>query len=432
MAETPILSSNPPWAPRSDDVAVFIPEDLTSMILMCLPVKSIVRFKSVSRDWHRTISSKSFITSHLHRSKTNPTNLIIPSTYNEVSERIFERDLLGSALRQINAVMYHEVPSRIRMYRYGEAGRVDRATLFFETVTDRIKRCIDDPLHSDGLLLFSVSPCRTYLCNPATRKLIDLPTAGLVCDPKLEYNLGFGLDPRTNNYKVVRYFCQSGRHFDCDVFTVGTTPAAWRAATVPPPYPIAKNPSACVEGSIYWFIDPTKHEWSPPEDKILAFSLSDEEFRLVSAPPTSRWHPRTARLVEFEGSLCFVNNLMDEQVLEMWMSSDSDETLAWIRSYTINLSDELLQWIRRYIYNLSPPEETRYIMPIRVHGEKIILRLPRAIAWYNLRSQNFDRFVKMQQDILFLGYQTYVMHYNMPFTEYRFTPYVESLVPLGG
>lgn len=134
MAETPILRCNPRWAPRSDDVVVFIPEDLVSRILMCLPVKSIVRFKSVCWDWHRTISSKSFISSHLHRSKTNPTNLFIPSTYNEVSERIFKRDLLGLALRQNNAGMYPEVPSRIRMYRYEEAGRLDKATLFFETV----------------------------------------------------------------------------------------------------------------------------------------------------------------------------------------------------------------------------------------------------------------------------------------------------------
>ncbi|XP_065049479.1 putative F-box protein At2g02030 [Musa acuminata AAA Group] len=174
MAETPILRCNPRWAPRSDDVVVFIPEDLVSMILMCLPVKSIVRFKSVSRDWHRTISSKSFITSHLHQ------------------ERRIQPTL--SFLQHI---------TRIRMYRYEEAGRLDKATLFFETVTERIKRCIDDSLHSDGLLLVSVSPSRTYLCNPATRKLLDLPTAGLVCDPKLEYNLGFRLDPRTNNYKVV-------------------------------------------------------------------------------------------------------------------------------------------------------------------------------------------------------------------------------------
>jgi hypothetical protein len=59
-----------------------MPDELMSEILVRLPVKSLLPFKSVCKTWHSTISSRSFISTHLQRSMSDhqrrPSFLITP------------------------------------------------------------------------------------------------------------------------------------------------------------------------------------------------------------------------------------------------------------------------------------------------------------------------------------------------------------------
>jgi hypothetical protein len=59
---------------------VFIPEDHTTDILSFLPVKSLIRFRCVSKSWNSLVSNRNFIKLHLNRSSSNA-DLTIVSTY---------------------------------------------------------------------------------------------------------------------------------------------------------------------------------------------------------------------------------------------------------------------------------------------------------------------------------------------------------------
>jgi hypothetical protein len=67
-----------------------IPDDLALEILIRLPVKSLLRFKAVCKAWHVTISSQSFIATHLQRSTSNhkcrPSFLITPYLLDSASQ----------------------------------------------------------------------------------------------------------------------------------------------------------------------------------------------------------------------------------------------------------------------------------------------------------------------------------------------------------
>ncbi|KAK2359414.1 F-box/kelch-repeat protein [Trifolium repens] len=59
---------------------IFIPEDHTTDILSFLPVKSLIRFRCVSKLWNSLVSNRDFIKLHLNRSSSNA-NLTIVFTY---------------------------------------------------------------------------------------------------------------------------------------------------------------------------------------------------------------------------------------------------------------------------------------------------------------------------------------------------------------
>ena len=56
-----------------------LPEDIVPDILKWLPVKSLVRFRCVSKSWHSLITSSSFIHMHLHFNQSR--SLIILARY---------------------------------------------------------------------------------------------------------------------------------------------------------------------------------------------------------------------------------------------------------------------------------------------------------------------------------------------------------------
>ncbi|RCV07245.1 hypothetical protein SETIT_1G228600v2, partial [Setaria italica] len=202
-------------------------EEIVTEILARLPVKPLLRFRSVCKAWRAIISDPVFIRAHLRCPASNwersPRFVISPHTLDE--------DFGG----EFNSLRYFS--------------------------------------HCDGLV-FAPTDTRLYVFNSATREAITLPdgyrnflrVGGRGCC----YCGGLGLDPRTGKYKAVQGFYRSWEPdtnlrtvMGMEVLTIaGEDGEDWREIRNDPPYP-----------------------WCPePPRGILHLSLGEEEFGITKLP----------------------------------------------------------------------------------------------------------------------------------------------------
>ncbi|XP_059450700.1 F-box protein CPR1-like [Corylus avellana] len=181
-----------------------LPEDLSMEILSRLPVKSLMRCKCISKSWYALITNPSFITMHLTSHNPNRRAAILRR---------------GGGLEHLRL-------STLSNETLEVSGNVDLSQLFLDEVS---KVSIFGPCN--GILCFSGTlwknrdgHCdygRLVLWNPATRESKLLPPFPRQSDLYFFSNLGFGFDPKTNDYKVVRIMNFRFRHCKVQKFGKG-------------------------------------------------------------------------------------------------------------------------------------------------------------------------------------------------------------------
>ncbi|GMN69736.1 hypothetical protein TIFTF001_038782 [Ficus carica] len=153
----------------------YIIEDVMLKILQQLPVKSLLRFKCVSKSWYNVINSPTFIAMHHHRSE---------SDYTTKDHKDHFVSLFG-----------HQ--SSICFFSY-------------DTFEFSLNLSVDYPCRRHSLVSI-VGSCNGLLClwdteyhylmNPATRDVKRLAK-----EPALPHNMhlayGFGFDPKAETYKL--------------------------------------------------------------------------------------------------------------------------------------------------------------------------------------------------------------------------------------
>ncbi|KAM0861869.1 hypothetical protein ACQ4PT_045606 [Festuca glaucescens] len=190
-------------------------DELVLEVLIRLPVKSLLRFKSVSKAWRAIISGPLFIREHLEYSaskrKRNPSVLIAPHALDSIikgedwpttfsTQICFYQWLPGSAAAEARLMHSQDFP--------GEFSSVCHIA------------------HCDGLVLLPTNTT-VYLFNPATRDTLRLPAETnpnkIPVPPDICLPAGLGLDPRTGRYKVVRAFYRCLLRFNLEDETFGLT-----------------------------------------------------------------------------------------------------------------------------------------------------------------------------------------------------------------
>ncbi|WMV27611.1 hypothetical protein MTR67_020996 [Solanum verrucosum] len=158
-----------------DDCVANFPEDIVKEILLRCPVKSLLRFKCVHKNWYALIKTPNFVQQHLNCSKNNPPQLLLYNTGN-YGDRYDSRSL---------TLISEENPQTFKGMAY-LLGSVNGLFLMFGVI---------DHVHSCALW------------NPATRevRLLHLPPPMINDRPVF----GLGLDLLTNDYKVVCYLCEN-------------------------------------------------------------------------------------------------------------------------------------------------------------------------------------------------------------------------------
>ncbi|XP_022714886.1 F-box protein CPR30-like [Durio zibethinus] len=327
-----------------------VPTDVITDVLRRLPVKTLVRFKCVSKPWGSLIDDSDFAKLHLHLSfKTNSNvRLVLDSrAANDDKAYSVDFDSLGNL---------EQLPRPFATKLSGYCSRI-------------FGSC-------NGLLAVYHYEAGIALWNPSTRTCHYLPP--LICGDviKGDYHiLGFGYDVIGNDYKVVKMMVKSGT-----VMVYSLKANSWRRIKDCPyviPYSL-KQDGAYANGSLHWVGD-TKDKYFGGR-LIFGLDLGVEEYHDVPECEINFRNFGYKNVGVLGECLCVFReytNCYDEDHIILWVMKEYGVKESWTE--LVYLSRE--EWLTNIFY-------TRAIA-YSSNGDKILLddggqKQP---AWFHLEKQ---------------------------------------------
>ncbi|KAL0671796.1 hypothetical protein Bca4012_034500 [Brassica carinata] len=346
-----------------------ITTDLLEELIVRLPIKSLGRFKSVSKGWKSTLESKWFVERHLNFQKSTPKIL---TAYN------CDCGVSPSLLRE---------------------SRLEEGEELFSLHCDATR----PSMSCDGLVCIPEEECVNVL-NPSTGQLQRFNSPPLVNRRTNStftngtwttyfpgyYAMGFGREKVKGHYKVVRI---SGDPNYSDTLDVST--GEWRTLWKPRRYKVdVGRKSACVKGTIYW-LRIKSHGVT-----ILALDLHKEKFHYVKHPHFPKGIMLEAQIVNVGDRLAITmpeRNFFGGVELGIW-SMDAAQEETWSKTHSISIG-------------IKPGVESRSFTPLSVSTQGNVVFYDdkkRLFKYY----QDTDQLRPFSSDICAV------------------CPYLESLVPL--
>lgn len=405
--DQPISKRLRPVAPEviPDDVLLF-------KILVHLPVKSLVRFKSVCKAWRATIGSAHFVRLHLELARaSSPSVVLVPRKWQPEPTKVASRFVYIYSFQQPPVQGDNIVAKLIMKTKPCPTGVIPRFTI---------------PLHCDGLVLIPSVTGHIFVCNPATKEFVELPPG--TPNVLLDQRVAFGFDPSSGTYKVARHFWRSYSeeqiHTEYDigheVLTLGDgrETLEWKA-TIDPPYPIKGRTPICLPGFFYWSAVQSVADADQGKldtDVILRFSMCDGTFTVHPNPPCRSYLSPNDLMCELGGKLCYVHSPSPLEV-SIWLAQDVQN---------------IITWSLRCRVNLPIPRSVRVFACASADQDMVFLAVDaRDLFKCNLRDGSLETVVDMRYGLQYnRGEGVNFIHGSLPFLHYM-VPYVESLLRIG-
>ncbi|KAH7843924.1 hypothetical protein Vadar_022450 [Vaccinium darrowii] len=290
-----------------------LPQELVTEILLRLPVKTLIRFRSVCKSWCSIIYEPQFVKKHLSLATKdddiNHWRVIICYKY---------RDLKSCSLQSI----FHD--------SYGCA--MDPCYPFMT-----LQRGVGIVGSCNGLVCIYyyeklVDNC--CLWNPSTRESHILPYYGE--GTNFGFSYGFGYDSFNDDYKVIRVGFAKGPT-EVKVYSLKTD--SWRRIEGFPSNLIIFRPlesSKHVNGSIHW----TATNLSSNSWVITALDLGEETYKEIPKPN----YVKEFALVSvraLKGCLCVVCE--DDLSFDVWVMNDYGRKESWTKLVSMLYLPERIQ-----------------------------------------------------------------------------------------
>ncbi|GFZ12173.1 hypothetical protein Acr_23g0005580 [Actinidia rufa] len=268
---------------------VDLPLEMISEILSKLPTESILICRAVCKTWYDVSKDRCFI-NKLDNSQYQPTRLLL-------------KPQVG---RDINA------PSYLVLVDI-EKGKARQIPL------DKMILDLQIMCSCNGFLCMAsrkkLNPVVIY--NPITMKRVILPPSNMK-STVLRHEVGFGFDPSTGKYKVVRAYTgfssrRKVRRFE--IISLGES--SWRELTVP--QSIANRDGWAVmfwNGALYWTMS------KGISTIIVQFDLTDEEFNVISFPRHFYSRHASLGLIDVGGHLTLVQCAAN--VVKFWRIMENE------------------------------------------------------------------------------------------------------------
>ncbi|KAK8980777.1 hypothetical protein V6N11_047908 [Hibiscus sabdariffa] len=267
---------------RQNNLGVVFPHCLIVDIFGKLPVKSLVRFKNLSKQWFRLFTDPRFIDLHLSNQKKKFPRFVTASNTS-----------ISFVLNSCDGLLCLYEPSHVIV--------INPATVEFRCLCIRSQWCYSD----DRLAIGRDSVTKRYKIVRVFETVVSKPgplERRDICEV-------FSLDP----------------NWECDWKTIGEVP-----------YKIhVLSRSVHVDGAIYWFTDEIKH--LNKTEVIIMFDLHIEQFQAIPHPSScSNKERKTMQLGNLRECLCLAQQVPYSD-LNVWIMEKQKQKITWEKLYCIRL-----------------------------------------------------------------------------------------------
>ncbi|CAK9141465.1 unnamed protein product [Ilex paraguariensis] len=335
-----------------------LPHEIIVEILSRLPVKSLLRFRCVSKSWCSLISSTQFAKTHLDVSSRNKDYANCRLIFSSVRPHF---DLKSCSL---HCLLYEPSVNAIEM-----------------------DYPMKNPHHAvwivgsvNGLVCIAIEEDSIFLWNPSTRESKKLPNLGI----KLKYGCyiiyGFGYDEISDDYKVVGIFCVFGIGglYETEVKVYSLRTDSWRGIGEFPGGIPLDDSGKFTNGALHWASsrDMRMDYWV-----LVSLDLAKETFGEVAQPKYGDGD-FSLTLGVLGGCLCVLCDYRGIHA-NVWLMKEYGKRETWTKIatipylqdpviYTIPLciskNDELLLELRSYLRLYNPKDDTFKYPRIRNFG----------------------------------------------------------------
>ncbi|KAL7229417.1 hypothetical protein ACSBR2_008011 [Camellia fascicularis] len=365
-ASTPKRNPNPNPNPSSSET-VANNDDLLNQILLYLPIRSLLRFKSVSKHWLSLITNPHFLHLRTTRPNPRPSGLFLYRYSHQIHPEFDFLSLLNyesPSKPPFNALTFVDDPSDLRI----------------------LQSC-------NGLLL-----CRglhLYIYNPTTSQFATLPQpprrvlTPLRCYTTFyAYNLAF--DPsKSPHYKVVsvNFSCGLPDHYELEIFSSET--GLWSPSGDPFNGDVSFNLGVFWNGALHWV--------SISGGDSLYFNVDEERLETMPMPPIpDGWEERRLRYFRESRDHLHLIEIYGPRTTQFNVYEMERDYCGWFVKYRVDL-DAIPNLFPVMIRSSLDPSDLHYyqFVILGLIGEEsdeepfLVLHIPGKVIRYNFRDKSF-------------------------------------------
>ncbi|XP_030467295.1 F-box protein At3g07870-like [Syzygium oleosum] len=329
-----------------ESLSGIIPSNVMVEILACLPARSLIRFRCVSKSWRSLLSEPFFVTMWLNRSGTSL--LVVPLEWENRDQcsLVFENVSIG--MKNLNLPVGDKWIS-VSVIGSSRDGSLICLTGLSYTRRRASKQAIIlwSPFTGEVKALGNKGCVHCHRWPVCTESLIQGYNSAC-CNQYLVHGFGYELNAR--DYKVVRITYSRGvvreddspiRPWLVEVYSLRSD--TWKSLGRPSfTWTVRGNSRAFVNGSAHWLAAPTA---DAPYNSIVAFDMKEEAFGEVIELPRLEnllqfsLNPRgKATLSVSHGSLALIAfGIWNREECGIWVMKEYGVVESWTKQHHIVL-----------------------------------------------------------------------------------------------
>lgn len=320
------------------DCMLYFPQEISADIASRLDIKSLIKFRLVSKTWKSLSRNSLFIDSYHSRaiSRDSPCIILLHNSDQSSRSQLYLTEFLAGCTNDHDQDQDQEEEEEMFVVKYKNLDHQNpnlstNIPLFFSIIGS-----------CNGLLCLLSPSDELWLHNPFTRDYKQLPKLLFKSssEPRSKlvhqgmFGFGFHRCNTKDEFKIIKICYQNLMKSEVFVLTIGSK--SWRKiGEVPNHYQLENDKTGVsINGRIHWVC-----EWSYKTNhrKILSFDLSDELFKEIPSPNFHNgWYNCQLFLVqECLATAVFVPSNNESCCIDIWIMEKYGIQESWNKKYRI-------------------------------------------------------------------------------------------------